>query len=535
MRPISNGLRLVLMIIGAGRILAPVPCTLAASPSENCEQLAQLEIPGASVLAAHLIGQGTFKPPNGTEVPIAKASCRVTATAHPSSDSVIKFEVWLPVDWNGRIWGVGNGNLAGQIVYRYLGGRLADGYAMVATDAGHETNSMDSTWAVGHPEKVVDFGYRAIHEAAVDAKRVVAAFYGSMPAYSYFEGCSDGGREALMEAQRYPSDYDGIIAGAPANDWTHLQIAQAQMQFLWLADTSHQIPVGKLPALESAVLQACDKLDGVEDGIIEDPRRCSVPRSAVVCRGPETDRCLTQPQFDTFKRLHDGPVLASGQRLFRGFALGSDGAWDGMHFTSGDEKSGSFRFANGFFRDFVFEDPKWDFHTFDADRDGKLADQKLASILNATDPDLSRFVVRGGKLILYQGWSDPVIPAFPTVDYYRRVRSTLGAKRTNESIRLFMAPGMEHCGSGPGPNRFGQYGIKGGDPALHVGAALQRWVELGIAPDRIIATKLKDDADPASGVIRTRPLCAYPRVARYRGAGSTDDASNFDCTLTPEK
>src|SRR5580658_1667703 len=262
MRPISNGLRLVLMIIGAGRILAPVPCTLAASPSENCEQLAQLEIPGASVLAAHLIGQGTFKPPNGTEVPIAKASCRVTATAHPSSDSVIKFEVWLPVDWNGRIWGVGNGNLAGQIVYRYLGGRLADGYAMVATDAGHETNSMDSTWAVGHPEKVVDFGYRAIHEAAVDAKRVVAAFYGSMPAYSYFEGCSDGGREALMEAQRYPSDYDGIIAGAPANDWTHLQIAQAQMQFLWLADTSHQIPVGKLPALESAVLQACDKLDG---------------------------------------------------------------------------------------------------------------------------------------------------------------------------------------------------------------------------------------------------------------------------------
>jgi feruloyl esterase len=382
----------------------------------------------------------------------------------------------------------------------------------------------------GHPEKVIDFGHRAVHEATSGAKLLVAAFYGRMPVRSYFGSCSDGGREALMEAQRYPEDYDGIISGAPAYDWTHLFIGHGLTQ-KWLLNESHRIPLAKLPALESAVLEACDTLDGVKDGVIEDPRRCKIPRSAVACEGSETARCLTPSQFGTFQMLHDGPVLGSGKRLYRGYALGSEGAWDQIHFASGEGPSEGFRYVNGFFRDFVFEDPQWDFRTFDPERDGRKTDEKLAAALNATEPDLSRFAAHSGRLILYQGWNDPVIPPFLVIDYYKRVLHTIGETRARKTVRLFMAPGMEHCAGGPGPSDFGQFAGGSGDPESSMGAALQRWVERGIAPERIIAAKRKNDEDPSSEVARTRPLCAYPSAARYRGVGSTDTAANFDCRV----
>jgi len=227
--------------------------------------------------------------------------------------------------------------------------------------------------------------------------------------------------------------------------------------------------------------------------------------------------------------LHDAFFLGSGKRLLRGYALGSEGAWGQIHFSSGEGPSEGFRYANGFFRDFVFEDPKWDFRTFDPDRDGRKADTKLAAILNATDPDLTRFAARGGRLILYQGWNDPVIPPFLVIDYYKRVLRATGKERTRNAVRLFMVPGMEHCAGGSGPSDFGQFAGGSGDPESSMGAALQRWVERGIAPERIIATKHKNAEDPLSEAVRTRPLCAYPSVARYRGEGSTDTAANFDC------
>jgi feruloyl esterase len=426
------------------------------------------------------------------------------------------------------MWGVGNGNFAGAISYRGLATQVNEGYAAVGTDAGHAADSMDASWALGHREKVIDFGHRAVHEAAANAKRLIAAFYGRLPKRAYFGSCSDGGREALMEAQRYPHDYDGIIAGAPAYAWTHLFIGGAVVQ-QWLLNESHRIPVELLAALQSAALQACDKLDGVRDGVIEDPRRCEVPRSALACQGPETARCLTPAQLATVQMLHDGPVLGSGKRLFRGYAPGSEGAWGQVNFASGEGPNQGLRYVNEFFRNFVFEDPQWDLRTFDPERDGRKTDERLAGILNAGNPDLSEFAARGGRLILYQGWNDPVIPPFLLIDYYNRVLETLGNGRARESVRLFMAPGMEHCLGGPGPNDFGQFSGGGGDPDTSMGAALQRWVERGVAPERIIAAKRENDADPSSEVVRTRPLCAYPGVARYRGAGSTDAAASFVC------
>jgi Tannase and feruloyl esterase len=533
MNSTKGGLKIIVLVVAVANLLPSAPCAFAASPMLDCKSLANLKIPATIIVSAEPVDAGAFKSPEGTALPELRAFCRVAAVAKPSNDSDIKFEVWLPAsEWNGRLWGIGNGNFAGSISYRGLGKRLAEGYATVGTDTGHHADSMDTAWASGHPEKVVDFGHRGVHEVAVRAKRIVAALYRRKASRAYFGSCSNGGREALMEAQRYPDDYDGIIAGAPAGDWTHGFIGNAVMQFVWLADNSRRVPASKLLALQSAVLAACDGLDGVKDGVIEDPQRCNFDPSTLACQGTETDRCLTSPQLETLGKLYTGQVLPSGRRL-HGFPRGSEGGWQEMQFESASGASDAFKYASGFFRDFVFEDPTWDFHSFDPERDGQLTDRKLASILNATDPDLRKFAARGGKLIMYHGWSDAVIPAYASIDYYQHVVDRMGEKMAGKSVRLFLAPGMEHCGEGPGPNYFGQYDAAGtGDPEYKIGAALQRWVEQGIAPERIIATKRQND-DPKSEVVRTRPLCAYPRVARYRGEGSTDSAASFDCVGAP--
>jgi hypothetical protein len=534
MTPISHGVRLSVLIVGVGCILAPLPRAFGAPPSQECGQLVSLQIPATTIVSAQPIEAGTFKLPQGDPLPNLKAFCRVSAVVKPSSDSDIRFEVWLPAsEWNGRLWAAGTGGFAGSIPYWSLGPKLAEAYATVGTDTGHQGTLFDSAWAVGHPEKVVDYGYRAIHEVTVRAKLIVAAFYGRKPTHSYFSGCSNGGRQGLMEAQRYPDDYDGIIADAPANEGTHLLAEYAWTQFIWLAQGPGHISASKVPAIQSAVLAACDGLDGVKDGVIEDPQHCSFDPQTLQCQGAETDSCLTQDQIGTLRKIRAGVVLADGTRLFPGYPPGAEAHWGEWNTASVPEQRGAFRFANGHFRDFVFEDPKWDFHRFNPERDVQAADQKLAFVFNATDPDLTKFVARGGKLILYHGWNDGAIPALSTVDYYLRVLHRMGEKATGESIRLFMVPGMEHCGGGPGPNSFGQLAGGTGDPENKVGAALQRWVEQGIAPERIIATKRKNDEDPTSEVIRTRPLCAYPNVAHYRGKGSTDSAVNFDCAAAP--
>lgn len=513
-------------------MFAPVFQAHAAAASEDCARLGDLDLASARVISAKGESSSSFKHPDGHPISISKPFCRVVVSSRPSKDSDIRVEVWLPFesDWNGRLWGVGNSTWAGYVPYRSMATRLQAGYAAVGTDTGHRARSGDSTWARGHPEKIIDYGHRGIHEAAVAAKRVAAAFYGRHAEHAYFSGCSTGGRHALMEAQRYPDDYDGIIGGDPDYDSTLYYAGITQLQSHWMADRARTLPASKIPAVKAAALAACDRADGIADGVIADPPSCKFDTAVLACKGAETDRCLTPPQLATLREIYDGVPVPALRRGFAGYAVGSEEDWDWIHLGHGGAgTSDGFEEATGFFRDLVFADPTWDFSRFDADRDNALADRKLGAVLNAANPDLGRFAARGGKLILYQGWNDPAVAAMSTIGYYNRVVATVGSKVAGGSVRLFMAPGMGHCGGGPGPNRFGQSAAGDGDPESSLAAALQRWVEQGVAPERVVATKLKDDDAPASGVLRTRPLCAYPRTARYRGIGSTDKAASFDC------
>ena len=512
-------------------LLGLVICAVAAA--EPCESLIKLTLPATSISLAQSEPAGTFTPPAGKPIPNLPAFCRVAGEIHPATDSTIKFEVWLPASgWNAKFQGVGNGGYAGSIGYNSLADAVAHGYATASTDTGHTADGIDATWALGHPEKIVDFGYRAIHETAVKAKAIIQAFYGDAPRRSYFNSCSNGGRQALVEAQRFPEDYDGIIAGAPANYWTHLMANASWDDLALLGQPGSYIPASKLPAIQNAALDACDALDGVKDGVIEDPAHCHFDPAVLLCPGAESDSCLTAPQVAALGKIYSPSRDSKGRQILPGYSPGGEaqpGGWTPWITGPAPEKSLMFAFGTQFFKNMVFDNAAWDYHSFNVDRDTKAADDRMARVLNSTDPDLRRFRARGGKLILYHGWSDAAIPALNMIDYYTSVVSKMGAKKSGSFTRLFMVPGMQHCGGGSGPNSFGQFGVPHGDPQYDIDAALERWVEQGVAPEEIIATKYKNDSDPKAGIVRTRPLCAYPLVAHYNGSGSTDDAANFTC------
>ena len=454
--------------------------------------------------------------------------CRVAGVARPEAGSRIEFEVWLPPadNWNGRFQGIGSGGSAGAIRYRQLAAAVAGGYAAVATDNGHtSTSGFDGSWSLGHPVRLVDFGYRAQHEATVAGKAITRAYYGRDADFAYFVGCSQGGHHALMEAQRYPDDYDGIVAGAPANYWIGLMTAELWAGLATTRDPGQDLPRAKLPVLGAAVMAACDGLDGLEDGLIDDPRNCDFDPGVLLCEGPDAPDCLTEGQVAAARAIYAGPVRPStGESLFPGYALGSE------HFEAPDGRGGWARYWSGitepggstgqFMQYSVFEDPDYDLNDFDFDADWDRAnnrslgnDETLASALNAVDPDLSAFKARGGKLISYHGWADALITGHYAVQYYESVLDAMGGlEETTDFYRLFMAPGVAHCRGGPGPDRFDAV------------TALERWVEQGVAPDRLIASQVEDGE-----VRRSRPLCVYPQVARYDGSGSIDDTVNFAC------
>ena len=524
------------LLAGVMALCSPWANAADSATALDCARLRELRLPGATVEGADFVQAGAFSTTPGKPLPDQKAFCRVVAKATPSRDSDIRIEVWLPASgWNGRLWGVGNGDYAGSISHRELNARMGEGFAVVSTDTGHRTDdSGDTTWAVGHPERVIDFGYRGIHEAAVNAKLIVTAFYGNAPSHAYFASCSNGGRQGLMEAQRYPDDYDGILAGAPAHEWTAKATGMGQWQFQWFTDPTHRLPSTKLPALRAAVLKACDALDGVSDGVIEDPTQCRFDPMVLACHGGETDGCLTEPQVATVRGLYAGTRAADGNALLRGYAPGAEAGLAEVHYLSAPNTSDSlFEALNAYWRDLVFENPSWDYRTFDLERDGALATRKLGPVLDAVDPDLRRFSAHGGKLIIYHGWADPLMPPAGSVDYFERVARSMGKDRADRTVRLFMAPGMGHCLGGDGPNRFGQFGVGDGNPDTNLAAALQRWVERGVAPERLTASKRKDNRNATSEVLRTRPICAYPKVARYVGHDSTEDAANFMCDAPP--
>jgi len=518
----------------------------ATPGTKSCKGLAQLELPGAKIVLAKAIAAGAFTPPENMSPwvvgpPIFYKTlppfCRVVVEAAPSADSDIKIEVWMPLDgmndswWNGKLQGLGNGGFAGEIGYLGLGSSVQHGYATVSTDTGHSGEGTEASWALGHPEKVADFGYRGIHEMTRVAKLVVKAYYGKDAQDSYFAGCSNGGRQALMEAQRFPEDYDGILAGAPANYFTHLltkALADAQATTL---DADSYIPSSKLPAIAKAVNAACDAQDGVADGIVNDPTKCHFDPAVMLCKEGNSEKCLTAAQVTTLRKLYEGPNEANGRKIFPGYLPGAEegqGGWATWITGTAPGKSLLFAFSGGYFSNMVYEKADWNYKDASVDQAMKAADEKTAHSLNATETNLAPFKAHGGKLILYHGWNDPAISAINTVNYYNGVMSRMGGAETEAFARLYMVPGMQHCGGGTGPDSFGQAGAEVNDARHHVGLALEQWVEKGIAPNAVVATKFQG-SDPAKGAKMTRPLCPYPQIAKYKGKGDTNDAGNFVC------
>jgi hypothetical protein len=363
----------------------------------------------------------------------------------------------------------------------------------------------------------------------VKAKAIIQEYYGSGPKQSYFSSCSDGGREALMEAQRFPTDYDGIIAGAPANYWTRLLSAGMLMQGVILEGDGY-ITASKLPAITARVMAACDAQDGIADGLLNDPRQCQFDPAVLACKGADSDTCLTEAQVRSLKAIYAGAKDAGGRLYFPGYMPGSeDAGWSAWITGAMPRRSASFFFGSQFFTNMVYEKADWDYRTFNFADGSKLAETKTADALNSIDPNLKAFKARGGKLIMYHGWNDPAIPALNTINYFQNVEKRMGKRDSESFLRLFMAPGMAHCGGGPGPNAFGAGGSGSPDPERNMYRALEQWVEQGIAPARIIATKYRNDRNPGEGVKMTRPLCAFPNVAKYKGSGDTNDGANFVC------
>jgi feruloyl esterase len=466
-----------------------------------------LRLPASSkgvIVQQQARARGDFQPEDAAGVEDLPAFCRVVAMLRPSRQSRIRIEVWLPRDWNGKFMGVGNGGFSGSISYGALADALRRGYATASTDTGHEGAS--GRFALGQPQKVIDFGYRAVHEMTVVARQLVSDFYGKVAQHAYWVGCSAGGRQGLQSAQRYPEDYDGIIAGAPALDWTGrassaLRVAQAVR-----ANPDGLLDARAMSLLHQAVLAACDVNDGLADGVIESPPQCRFDPQVAQCRG--TDRnCLAAGQVESARAMYASPVNAATGRAITGLYPGSEMGWA----TWGGSEP--FTTAMDHFRYLVYADPRWSLQQFRFDRDAARAEKQDGGVINALNADLSRFFARGGRLLHYHGWSDPQISPGASPQYYEAVAARIAdPARIRNSYRLFMVPGMAHCGGGDGASSFDMV------------SALERWVEAGEAPEEIIAQRQRNGA-----VDRTRRLCAWPHVARYAGSGDPALAANFRC------
>jgi feruloyl esterase len=500
----------LLLISAASLIAAPT----GGSP---CDSLSKLNLPNVTINSAQSVAAGAFTPPPAPgpfqlspklfkDLP---EFCRVMATLTPSSDSDIKIELWLPASgWNNDFQAIGNGGWNGTIGYGPLAEGVKRGFATAATDTGHAGGS--ASFAMGHPEKLTDFAYRAVHEMTVTSKAIIQNFYGTAPRYSYWNGCSTGGRQGLKAAQKFPADFDGIVAGAPANYQTHLHVWS-----VWVAQQMNKTPESylspaKLAVLHQAVLAGCDAEDGVKDGLLNDPTKCHFDPKSIECKGPDSATCLTSAQVAAVQAIYAGPKNASGKQVFPSFEPGSELGWN---LLAGKEAASV---ASDSFTYVVYKNPQWDWKTMNLEGDVAQIEKTYGSLIDATDPNLKPFFAHKGKLLMYHGWSDQAIAPLNSVNYYSSVVKNLGGEaKASDDIRLFMVPAMAHCGGGEGPNDFDKM------------TAIQQWVEQGKAPETMIASH----ADRSGTVDRTRPLCRYPRVARYKGTGGTDDATNFTCEL----
>jgi feruloyl esterase len=522
-------LLLFVALIGMGIIAAPL---LA---QDDCANLSKQKLDKVTIASAVFVNDpqgftlpqtpGMFGTPPGQKT--TAQFCRVSGFIEPVQNSHIGFEIWLPPaeKWNNRYFGVGNPAFEGAIKYQGLKNAVEKGFATASTDTGHQDPGHQ--WALGQPERLVDWTHRAVHETTVVAKHLIKAYYGKPQKYSYWDNCHNGGRQGLTEAQLYPDDFDGIIAGDPAYYLTHLQAGSEYLSWLNLkggTNAPSYIPPVKYPALHRAVMEACDAKDGVKDNAIEDPTRCKFDPITIQCKGEDNGSCLTPPQVETARRIYAGARFADGTQIYSGFEPGSELVWEAM--IKGPEP---LFINNDFFRYIAFEDPNWDFRTLDIDADTRKIDARLGPIINNTQTDLKAFKKHGGKLILYQDWNETWVPPRTAVTYYDSVVKTMGGEnKTKDFFRLFMIPDYGMCAA-MYPGTFDALG------------AVQKWVEEGIAPDQIKATHfnqssmfrpragMQDTPQSADRIKKTRPVCAYPQVAIYKGRGDVNDAANFKC------
>jgi Tannase and feruloyl esterase len=519
-----------LLALSAFASLAAISKLAAAA---DCEGLKQVTLPNTTISMAQSVAAGAFTPPVPdwarafmTSKPIPVAFCRVTGEIRPTSDSDIKFELWLPASgWSGRYESVGNGGFAGFIRYDSMRNPLLGGSAVASTDDGHEGPAIGPTagdWAFGHPEKIIDYGYRAVHLTAVAAKAITAHFYGRKPAHAYFVGCSKGGQEGFMEAQRYPKDFDGIVSGAAASQWTELFSSFMWTESINLANRTSYLSTDDLAKVGAAITAACETPLTAHDGFIGDPLRCKVPSGSLG---------LTPQKLKTFEAIHQGPKDKSGRQIFPGMPYGGENAgWQatisGADFEAAHTDAQMSMYGGDFFRNFVYQDKQWSFQGFDMDKGHADAARVVGKALNADDMRFAAYKARGGKFLAYAGMVDSIVTPLSSVRSYEAVKAAQG-DQTPQFYRLFLAPGVNHCGGGPGPNEFGQSGGNG-DADHDMVVALQQWVEKGVAPTRVVATKFVDD-DPAKAAAMTRPLCAFPQIAKYKGSGDRALAANFSC------
>ena len=530
-----------------------VPGVAAAQNAQQtaaaCERLASLSLPNTTITLAQVVNAGAFAVPRnaprdgggssvlaGTIGPVPDvpgrvtantaglglgynggrgippfstlpAFCRVAATLKPSPSSDIRMELWMPIaGWNGNFRGTSPNGLGGVLNYNAMGVGVTDGFAVASTDTGHQGG--DTAW-MQVPDKVTDFAGRAMHETTVVGKALATAYYGTAPRYSYMIECGGGSAAALHELQKYPADYNGIVVGGHAAHLTRQIFGQF---WLWLAthpDGVAILPATKLPLVHTAVLARCDRLDGVTDGLLENPTRCAFDPKEIECKSGDAPNCLTTAQVEAVRKVYSGPINPrTNERIWSPLFRGSELDWS--FFT---ESAAPIGIATSALR-MILDDPKWDYRTspVDFDRHVALADKSDIARVSASNPDISEYVRRGGKLILSGGWNNALVPAGAVLDYFDNVQARLGIEETQRGVRLYMVPGMIECNGGPGTDTFDMLGV------------MRRWVERGEAPNEVLASRVEHGK-----VVRTRPLCPYPQVATYRGSGSTDDARNFVC------
>ena len=532
-------------------VIVPSLATAQSTPrtAAACERLASLSLPNTTITLAQVVDAGRFVAPAspgapggggssrfaGTLGPIPDvpgrvtanaaglglgynggrgippfgelpAFCRVAATLKPSPSSDIRMEMWMPVTgWNGSFRGTSPNGLGGVINYNAMGVGLSDGFAIAGTDTGHQGG--DLAW-MQVPDKVTDFAGRAMHETTVAGKALAAAYYGTAPRYSYMIECGGGSAAALHEVQRYPADYDGVVVGGHAAHLTRQIFGQ-----LWLWQATHPdgvaiLPAAKLPVVHEAVLATCDLIDGVQDGLLENPTSCAFDPGVIECTSGDGPDCLTPPQVEAARKIYAGPVNPrTNEKVWSGLYPGSELDW--TFFTDAPNPYG---IVTSTLRT-ILGDPDWDYRTpVDLDRHVALADRSDIARVSASNPDISAYVRNGGKLILSGGWNNALVPAGAVVDYYDRVQAAIGVEDTQRAVRLYMVPGLIECNGGPGTDTFDLLG------------AMRQWVEQGRAPGDVVASRVEHGR-----VVRTRPLCPYPQVATYAGRGSTDEAASFVC------